>query len=669
MLSPLGPAPSEIVRNLDGPRWRLGPALIDLEAGLVSRDGCEHRLERSGAALLAALIAHRGQTLGKEPLLAAGWPGRVVSENSLAKAISRLRQALGDERGELLRVVHGYGYRLAASVTPEPEDSRIGRELPEPTQDARPLSPRVVQPGLRHGLNRALRRSAAVVALLLAFGLSWLLAGAPDPDLPDTDAARAAAGSAAAGKAAGAQDVIALLPLTDLSPGGALGPLALGIAERLRIDMQRMPAVRVVDRGSAEAAASAEFDPEALESLLGANLLVGGELSGDVSRPSVLLRLHDTRGRIPSRVQRFEPRGAEPEALMQALSGWLIESIGSQPQRWGFDAEGGRGTPNEAAYRAFLRASTLFGGNNDPNSQRRALAVLEQALALDGGYVDALHMQGGILGGSGYYADSAEQLRAGRQRALQVMDRVIALAPDHLPALLERSEMRLLYRFDAVGSTEDLQAAKALAATDATLLARVLVWEARLLASTATLQQAIEVGERAAALDPRSGALRNLGWHYLAHGDTANARRVLRAQLVDLPESPHVNFYLALCEILDGRSADALPWLEHSSTLFRLVGTAIAQHELGNREASELALRNLKNQFGIADGYWAGAVHAFRGEAEPALHWLERALTGGDSSVMYMPFDPLLARLRGDPRLDALIARLRVPVSAPEPAG
>ena len=66
--------------------------------------------------MLLALLRHAGEIVTKDELLEAGWPGRVVSENSLAKAISRLRQALGED-GDAIRVVHGYGYRLAAAVS------------------------------------------------------------------------------------------------------------------------------------------------------------------------------------------------------------------------------------------------------------------------------------------------------------------------------------------------------------------------------------------------------------------------------------------------------------------------------------------------------------------------------------------------------------------------
>ncbi len=69
-------------------------------------------IDRSSAAILSLLLNQAGQEVDKDHLLAAGWPGRVVHENSLAKAIGRLRQALGSD-GAALETVHGYGYRLA----------------------------------------------------------------------------------------------------------------------------------------------------------------------------------------------------------------------------------------------------------------------------------------------------------------------------------------------------------------------------------------------------------------------------------------------------------------------------------------------------------------------------------------------------------------------------
>ncbi|MFC5578937.1 winged helix-turn-helix domain-containing protein [Lysobacter niabensis] len=96
--------------------WRFGKAVLDEQMATLRVGETPIDLDRSSYDVLLALLRHAGEVVTKDELLEAGWPGRVVSENSLAKAVSRLRQALGED-GELIRVVHGYGYRLAAAVS------------------------------------------------------------------------------------------------------------------------------------------------------------------------------------------------------------------------------------------------------------------------------------------------------------------------------------------------------------------------------------------------------------------------------------------------------------------------------------------------------------------------------------------------------------------------
>jgi DNA-binding response OmpR family regulator len=99
---------------------RFGEVVFDPARGRLSVAGRRTALDRSSAAILQALLSAAGQEVAKDRLLEAGWSGRLVHENSLAKAIGRLRGALGED-GALIETVHGYGYRLAA----EPEAAAL----------------------------------------------------------------------------------------------------------------------------------------------------------------------------------------------------------------------------------------------------------------------------------------------------------------------------------------------------------------------------------------------------------------------------------------------------------------------------------------------------------------------------------------------------------------
>ncbi|MGV3554440.1 MAG: response regulator [Croceibacterium sp.] len=92
---------------------RFGGIVFDAAHGRIWRAGRSIELDRPTAAILKALVAEADTDVHKDRLLDAGWPGRTVHENSLAKAVSRLRQMLGTD-GEALKTVHGHGYRLVA---------------------------------------------------------------------------------------------------------------------------------------------------------------------------------------------------------------------------------------------------------------------------------------------------------------------------------------------------------------------------------------------------------------------------------------------------------------------------------------------------------------------------------------------------------------------------
>lgn len=125
-----GPAPG---------RWRFAGRELDEATACLLVDGGSQPLDHGAYAILMCLLPQAGSTVGKDELLRIGWPGRVVSENSLAKAIGRLRLQLGDADGEIVRTVHGYGYRLAVPVEwlPAPPAVTEIARTPTPTPSPR----------------------------------------------------------------------------------------------------------------------------------------------------------------------------------------------------------------------------------------------------------------------------------------------------------------------------------------------------------------------------------------------------------------------------------------------------------------------------------------------------------------------------------------------------
>ena len=76
---------------------KIGAHDLDLDRGLLIRDGQPVHLRAKTFALLAYLARNAGRVIGKDELLSAVWPDVIVTEDSLTQAVSDLRRVLGSE--------------------------------------------------------------------------------------------------------------------------------------------------------------------------------------------------------------------------------------------------------------------------------------------------------------------------------------------------------------------------------------------------------------------------------------------------------------------------------------------------------------------------------------------------------------------------------------------
>lgn len=85
---------------------------------LTGPDGNPVGLRSKEFDTLAYLVANAGTPVTKDALMAAVWPGAIVEENNLNQAISKLRQALGDDRHNptFIATLPGRGYQFIADV-------------------------------------------------------------------------------------------------------------------------------------------------------------------------------------------------------------------------------------------------------------------------------------------------------------------------------------------------------------------------------------------------------------------------------------------------------------------------------------------------------------------------------------------------------------------------
>ena len=104
----------------------------------LRRDGEAVPMERQAFDLLMLLADNAERVVAKDEIVEKVWDGRFISDSSISTAVKHVRRAVGDDgaRQEVIRTIHGRGFRFAAPVTrqapamPAAEVPQVAPEAP-----------------------------------------------------------------------------------------------------------------------------------------------------------------------------------------------------------------------------------------------------------------------------------------------------------------------------------------------------------------------------------------------------------------------------------------------------------------------------------------------------------------------------------------------------------
>jgi len=175
--------------------------------------------------------------------------------------------------------------------------------------------------------------------------------------------------------------------------------------------------------------------------------------------------------------------------------------------------------------------------------------------------------------------------------------------------------------------------------------------------------------ERAVAIDPLDVGVRVFYGVILYSARrydeaVAQANEVLRLQ----PGHPGALGILYTALFMKHRYADAIKaqaayykawgWPDVADALTK--GYAESGYAVALRRATEVALATHGGEPGVA--YEAAWNYTMAGDRARALDWLERAYVDGNPSIPYNGVDPNFAPLRNEPRFQALLRKMNLPV-------
>jgi transcriptional activator of cad operon len=152
-------------------RWRVGERVVDSSDGTVASADRVVRLEPRVMAIVLLLIERRGTVVPQDVLLTSVWADTHLAPGAVARAVSVIRSAFGDDSRDprYVETVPKRGYRLIAPVEAIAVEG-LGNVPPMPTLPA---------PARRSLLARAAAVAALATLTLLVPGS--ILRRAPDP--------------------------------------------------------------------------------------------------------------------------------------------------------------------------------------------------------------------------------------------------------------------------------------------------------------------------------------------------------------------------------------------------------------------------------------------------------------------------------------------------------
>ncbi len=450
---------------------------------------------------------------------------------------------------------------------------------------------------------------------------------------------------------------IAVLPFADMSPGKDQEYFSDGIAEEILNALAQVEGLHVAGRTSSFSFKGKNEDLRAIGQSLGVGAVLEGSVRKSGDRVRITAQMIKVADGFHLWSQNYDRQLTDVFAVQDEIARSVVTATKLKLMRDKATVPAGRRAGNPEAYAQFLLGRQLI-NRGVSEDYRRSVEALERAIALEPSYAPA-HAELSIA--LAWLVNSTLTTRperiGGQQRAVAEAEKAVALAPDLTESNLARGKLRITVLWDWSGARSDLERALALAPGDA----GAQLYLGHLLAVLGRLPEAVALTRKATEIEP----LEALGWDYLgrylaAEGNFEESRKAFQQALRVAPDNMWARRELGFVDLLDGKPAVALASYEKQDGWIRLLGLALAHHDLGHAKEAQEALAAL---LALADppNYQLAQVFARWKDRDRAFEQLERGLASADSGLRYLKYDPLLRNLRSDPRFAALLKKMNLP--------
>jgi TolB-like protein/Flp pilus assembly protein TadD len=442
---------------------------------------------------------------------------------------------------------------------------------------------------------------------------------------------------------------IAVLPFVDMSSGKDQEYFSDGISEELLNLLAKIPQLQVTARTSSFSFKGKEVAiPEIAHALHVANVLEGSvRKSGNAVRITAQLIRAGTDTHLWS--QTYDRKLDDIFAIQDEIAADVVKQLkltllGAAPKVRATDPE---------AYALYLQAGQL-GRQFTAEAFQRSDALYRKVLAIDPRYAPAWH---GLS--RNFCLETGQGILPGKEGFAQAREaamKALVIDPDYAPAHAQLGWIAIYDDNDLAGAAQHSARALALDPADPSALTA----SATLLQSLGRLDEALALDEALVRRDPVNvNALFNLGYHQRMAGRLDAAIASFRTVLSLSPSNGGTHCQLGIALLLKGDAKGALAESEQeTSEIYKMIGLPMAYHKLGRKADSDAALAVLIAKYEKDAPSNIASVNAYRGKADQAFEWLDKAVEYGDGGLGEIVTDNLFDNIHADPRWQAYLRKI-----------
>jgi TolB-like protein/DNA-binding winged helix-turn-helix (wHTH) protein/Flp pilus assembly protein TadD len=629
---------------------RFGVFEVDLRKGELRKSGLKLRLTGQPFQVLAILLEHPGEVVTRDELRKRLWTDDtfVDFDHGLNAVVNRLREALGEspDSPHFIETIPRQGYRFIAVV-----DGRRDGNPPAPvTLTSQPDDAPRHKP---HGRTSTLRRSkyfwtvglvtTLIFAILIVSNLTslrhWLLGRHHAPSISS----------------------IAVLPLDNLSGDSGQQYFADGITDALITELGKVSSLRVISRQSVMRYKGSSKSSPQIARELGVEALIEGSVVRDGHRVAVSANLIDALNEEHIWAERYDRDLGDILTVQSDFAQAIAREVQAKLTPSERARFGNRHVVNADAYEQYLKGQ-YFAAKGTEEGRRKAVRYFEQAIEIDPN--DALAYAGiaQAYAPLGYYGfvspiESDNKTVWAATKALELDD---TLSEAHASLGLARS----VHEWDWSTGERELQ--RAIELNPGNAGAHALY--AQILMMTGRTQESDAESNQARKLDPLSPILYAFWAERLIWTGQYDQAIEQCQKAIELdPTYPVAHLRSGVAYEAKGELEKAITELESARDLsggapyfLRSLGHAYAT--AGRKDQAQQIIRELRQDSTTryVSPFAFALIYTGLGEKEQAFDWLDKAYRQRDPSLSTIRGDSRLDPLRGDPRFQDLLRRVRL---------